>query len=100
MITPTLLSRKIKVENKLAEILLPEMVNQKILDFFIIVFCNNPDADEFSMAEHYRVFYSIEDLSKFSSSDPCSVCDCGYQYDYKNMRIGFRLANKDSAIKN
>lgn len=91
IITSSLFARKVGVSIKQSDSILPELVNIGILDFFIIAVCKNPDNADFYEAEHYKLFYSLNDVNKFSIQKPCPLCDCGYSYDFSNLKVGFRL---------
>ena len=91
VITGTLLARKVGINREQAEEILPELVNEGLLDYFIIVLCQNPDLE--TGTEHYQKFNSLREFTQFMSSQPCPVCDCGYEYGGNDVKVGFKLAS-------
>lgn len=92
VITTTLLSRKAKITTDEAGKILAALVDQKILEFFIIVECINPNTRQEGEIHHYKYFSSIREFNDFSIKEECLLCECGAKYDLKNAKIGFRLA--------
>ncbi|KLU61430.1 hypothetical protein CEB3_c21090 [Peptococcaceae bacterium CEB3] len=90
VITAPLMSRKTSIPFSKVETILPELVNEGILTYFIVVACENPDIDD-GQAEHYQHFNSLKDYVRFLGATPCPVCDCGYPFG-KSARIGYKIA--------
>jgi hypothetical protein len=91
IITVTLLSTKAKLNSEIAQSLLTELVNEGVLEYFIIVACSNPETRQFGDVQHYRQFSSLREYNEFSKGSICPLCECGYDYDFKHAKIGFRL---------
>ena len=91
IITSTLLSRKISVRVETAENILAELVNENILNYFIIVACTNPNSNIIEDSGHYRQFNSLTEYNNFSKGEECPICGCGYKYDIKHIKVGFKI---------
>lgn len=91
VITSTFLSRKAKISLEEAKEILSALVNEKILEFFIIVDCINPDNRQEDVVHHYKYFSSIREFNDFSIKEKCPLCECGAKYDLENAKIGFKL---------
>lgn len=91
VITSTLLSRKAKINIDEARKILSALVDEKILEFFIIVDCINPDNRQEDVINHYQYFSSIREFNDFSIKEKCPLCECGAKYDLENAKIGFKL---------
>lgn len=92
VITTTLLSRKAKISTDEAGGILAALVDEKVLEFFIIVDCINPDTRKEGEIHHYKHFSSIREFNDFSIKEECPLCECGAKYDLENAKIGFKLA--------
>lgn len=94
VITPMLLSRKAKVSTLEATMALDFLVKNKELEFFIVVECSNPDSRYENEITHYKYFNSIEEFNDFSKNPECTICGCGYKYNFKDAKIGFKRLGK------
>ena len=86
-ISSSLFARKTGLTIDFAKMVLGELVADEIMEYYIIVPCSNPIED----AEHYVVFFSLEDLNHCSTEKKCAVCDqCGHEFDAINAKFGYR----------
>jgi hypothetical protein len=94
VITPRLLARKTKVTSLEATRVLDFLVKENELEFFIIVECINPEIKYFNEINHYKHFNSLSEFNEFTKNPSCSICGCGYKYDFENAKIGFKRSGK------
>lgn len=90
VITATLLSRKQRITIEQSNLILKFLVDEGILQFFIVVECINPDNHKINEVHHFKVFNSLGELNEFTKDNKCNLCGCGYSYDIKNAKIGFK----------
>ena len=67
------------------------LASKGVLKFFIVVECTNPDIRNEDDIHHYIRFESIEEFNNFSTKEYENLCDCGYEYDFKNAKVGFKI---------
>lgn len=92
IITSTLLANKADIDLEDAKRVLIFLVDKKIMEFFIVVECINPELIYENSIHHYKHFDSLKEFNEFSKNKECNICECGYEYDFNHAKIGFRLA--------
>lgn len=85
VLTKSLLSRKLIIDVNIAEEILIELVNKKILELLIYVEC---EGEEY---QHGKWFYSLEEYYNSSADEFCQECDA--LFDFQHAKVGFRRGN-------
>lgn len=85
VLTKSLLSRKLIIDVNIAEEILIELVNKKVLELLIYVEC---EGEEY---QHGKWFYSLEEYYNSSSDELCQECDA--LFDFQHAKVGFRRGN-------
>lgn len=97
IITTTLFARQLGVGYDKAEEILHILVQNHILDYFIMVECVNPEIkNDVNEIQHYKYFNSLREFNEFTLASECPLCGCGNKYDIKNAKIGFKKVTNDN----
>lgn len=94
IITSTLLANRANIELEEAKKVLIFLVDKNIMEFFIVVECINPELKYENSIHHYKHFNSLREFNDFSKNIEFNMCECGYEYDFNNAKIGFRLTEE------